>query len=147
MKEIKRNYLYLKNINYGKEILKSIHHSKVKFFAAQGNALDAAERTDFSEAKRYTIILCLIYSSTVKTCDNLITMFVKRIGKIQFIANLKNMLREKSRLIDINYPKNSEIVIFLQKNKKNYIHLVQRKDMDTTLIHLNKECQFHYEDF
>ncbi|WP_050816249.1 hypothetical protein [Clostridium sp. DL-VIII] len=79
---MKKNYLYLKNINHGKEILKNIHPSKIKFFAAQGNALDASEMKDFSENKRYTIILYLIYISTIKTCDNLITMFIKRTGTI-----------------------------------------------------------------
>lgn len=53
---------------------------------------------DFSENKRYTIILCLIYISTTKTCDNLITMFIKRIGTLHNIGKekLQNII-EKQR--------------------------------------------------
>lgn len=99
MKDVKENYLYLKNINYGKEILKDIHMSKVKYFAAQGNALDASEMKDFTEAKRYTIMLCFIYNNTIKTGDDLITMFIKRIGKIHNKSkeNLEKIL-EKQRI-------------------------------------------------
>lgn len=98
MKDVKDNYLHLKNINHRKEIIKGIHPSKVKYFAAQGNALDASEMKDFIDTKRYTIMICFICNNTIKTGDDLITMFIKRIGKIHNKAkeNLEKIL-EKQR--------------------------------------------------
>lgn len=46
MKSVKENYLYVKAINYGGDIINSIHPSK---------ALDASEMKDFIESKRYTM--------------------------------------------------------------------------------------------
>ncbi|WP_202976491.1 DUF4158 domain-containing protein [Anaerophilus nitritogenes] len=98
MKEIKENYLYLKSLNYGENIIKTIHPAKMKYFSAQGNALDASEMKDFNEAKRYTILICFIYNCTIKTCDDLITMFIKTIGKIHTRAKEKlQLILEKQR--------------------------------------------------
>ncbi|MCG4471100.1 hypothetical protein L0P50_19765, partial [Lawsonibacter sp. DFI.6.74] len=36
----------------------------------------------FSDDKRYTIMICFIYKSFIKTGDDLITMFTKRISKM-----------------------------------------------------------------
>lgn len=82
MKDVMQNYLRLKNIDRGKDILYDIHPSKIKYFASQGKALDASEMKDFNDAKRYTILICFIYNNTIKTCDDLITMVIKRISKI-----------------------------------------------------------------
>ena len=41
---------------------------------------------DINEAKRLTLLLCLIYSEQVKTCDNLVEMFLKRMSKIHQLA-------------------------------------------------------------
>ncbi|MGL5086017.1 MAG: DUF4158 domain-containing protein, partial [Clostridium sp.] len=97
MKSVKENYLYLKDINHGQDIVKTIHPSKIKYFAVQGKALDASEMKDFIADKRYTILLCFINMSKSKTCDDLITMFIKRIAKIHNKAkeNLEIMLENQ----------------------------------------------------
>ena len=94
MKSIKDNYLYLKGIKCGENIIKDIHPAKVKYFASQAKALDAAEMKKISDSKRHTILICFIYNNTVKTLDDMITMFIKRIGKIHNKAkeNLELML-------------------------------------------------------
>ena len=82
MKSLKDNYLYLNGVKCGENIIKNIHPAKIKYFATQAKALDAAEMKSFSKEKRYTILICFIHNNTVKTLDNMITMFIKRIGKI-----------------------------------------------------------------
>lgn len=82
MKDVMQNYLRLKNIDCRKDILYDIHPSKVKYFAAQRKALNASEMKDFNDTKRYSILLCFIHNNTIKTCDDLITMMIKRISKI-----------------------------------------------------------------
>jgi len=64
----------------------------------KGNALDDSEMKDFSENKRYAIILCLMYISTTKACDNLITMFIKRTGIIHNRGKekLQNIIEKQS---------------------------------------------------
>lgn len=98
LKEVKQNYIYLKDINIGRSLINTIHPSKINNFASQVNALDASEMKDFSDNKRYTLLICFIYKSLIKTGDDLITMFIKRLGKIHSKGkdNLEQLL-EKQR--------------------------------------------------
>lgn len=82
LKEVKENYIYLKNINIGQGLINTIHPSKINNFASQVSALDASEMKEFSDDKRYTLLICFIHKSLIKTGDDLITMFIKRLGKI-----------------------------------------------------------------
>jgi len=63
-------------------LLKDISNSKIKHFASEARALDAAEIKDFSPPKRYMLLLCMIHRSQVTTIDNLVEMFIKRIRTI-----------------------------------------------------------------
>lgn len=56
---------------------------KLKHFAAEARALDAAEMKDFAPSKRYTLLLCLIHRTRVQCRDQLALMLIKRINKIQ----------------------------------------------------------------
>lgn len=98
LKAVKDNYIYLKDIYIGQRFINSIAPSKVAYFANQVNVLDGSEMKDFSHNKRYTLLICFIYISLVKTGDDLITMFIKRLGKIHNKAkeNLEKIL-EKQR--------------------------------------------------
>lgn len=97
LKEVRDNYIYLKNINIGQRFIDSITPSKVDYFSAQVNVLDASEMKDFSENKRYTLMICFIYKNLIKTGDDLITMIIKRLGKIHNKAkeNLETLLENQ----------------------------------------------------
>jgi hypothetical protein len=56
---------------------------KLKHFAAESWALDAAEMKDFAPSKRYTLLLCLIHRTRVQCRDQLALMLIKRMSKIQ----------------------------------------------------------------
>ncbi|MGQ4669111.1 DUF4158 domain-containing protein, partial [Metabacillus halosaccharovorans] len=64
------------------QLLEGVPNSKIKHFAAEAKVLDAAEMKDFAAPKRYTLVLCMIHRSQVTTRDNLVGMFLKRMGKI-----------------------------------------------------------------
>ena len=64
-------------------LIKDIPIAKIKHFAAEAKVLDASEINKFSVAKRYTLILSLIYMSKIKARDNLVEMFLKCLRKIQ----------------------------------------------------------------
>ncbi|MCU4715780.1 DUF4158 domain-containing protein [Bacillus cereus] len=56
------------------ELLKEIPNSKIKHFASEALALDTSEIKDFHMAKRYMLLLSVIYRSQIVTRDNLIDM-------------------------------------------------------------------------
>lgn len=62
--------------------LERIPHVKVKHFAAEAKALDAAELKKFTHPKRYVLVLCMIHRARVKARDDLAEMFIKRINHI-----------------------------------------------------------------
>ncbi|XZM35510.1 Tn3 family transposase (plasmid) [Clostridium perfringens] len=99
LKDTLKNYIRLKKFGFDKEILIGIHHYKIKYFASYGRSLDASEMKDFNKNKRYTILICFLYFNTIRCCDDLITMFIKRVNKIHNKAkeNLELTL-EKQRV-------------------------------------------------
>lgn len=82
IKAVQTNYNYLKEINIGEFLINTIPPSKVNKFTTLANSLTAPEIRKFSDDKRYTIMICFIYKSFIKTGDDLITMFTKRISKM-----------------------------------------------------------------
>nr|WP_254904535.1 DUF4158 domain-containing protein [Bacillus thuringiensis] len=85
------------------ELLKEIPNSKIKNFASEALALDASEIKDFNMAKRYTLLLSVIYRSQIVTRDNLIDMFLKRVARIHKKGKEElALLREQQRSISEN---------------------------------------------
>lgn len=85
------------------ELLKEVPNSKVKNFVLEALALDASEMKDFTMAKRYTLLLSVIYRSQIITRDHLIDMFLKRIARIHKKGKEElALLREKQRSISEN---------------------------------------------
>jgi len=62
--------------------LQGIPYAKIKHFAAEAKALDAAEIKQFSPPKRYVLILSMIHRARIQTRDDLANMFIKRISQI-----------------------------------------------------------------
>jgi Domain of unknown function (DUF4158) len=56
---------------------------KLKHFAAEAKALDAAELKDFTPPKRYALLLCLIHRMRTQTRDQLAEMVIKRMNTLQ----------------------------------------------------------------
>src|SRR5262249_51228421 len=56
---------------------------KLKHFAAEARALDAAEVRNFAPPKRYTLLLCLLHRTRVQCRDQLALMLIKRMAKIR----------------------------------------------------------------
>lgn len=84
-------------------LLEGIPNAKIKHFAAEAKVLDAAEIKDFAAPKRYTLVLCMIHRSQVTTRDNLVGMFLKRMGTIHKKGKEElALLREKHRSMTEN---------------------------------------------
>lgn len=100
MKDIQDKLSWLTNfISSVDRLLDGIPNAKIKHFAAEARVLDASELKDFMPPKRYTLILCMIYRSQVLTRDNLVEMFLKRIGIIHNKGKeALGLIREQHRL-------------------------------------------------
>jgi Zn-dependent oligopeptidase len=73
--------------------LKDIAPSLIRDFAKQARNTDAGELKDFTPAKRYTLLLCLIQSTKARTRDAVAATVVRRIATIHKRA--KNELLER----------------------------------------------------
>ncbi|PTU78906.1 hypothetical protein DBO86_11665 [Pseudomonas indoloxydans] len=62
--------------------LAGIPNAKIKHFAAEAKALDAAELKKFTPPKRYVLVLSLINRARVQARDDLADMFIKRMNHI-----------------------------------------------------------------
>ena len=62
--------------------LAGIPHAKIKHFAAESKALDAAELKNFAPPKRYVLVLSMIHRARVQARDDLADMFIKRMNHI-----------------------------------------------------------------
>lgn len=62
--------------------LAGVPYVKIKHFAAEAKALDAAELKKFTPPKRYVLVLSLIHRARVQARDDLADMFIKRMNHI-----------------------------------------------------------------
>jgi len=79
-RELQKHLSWLKELGEVESWLENIPRAKIRHFAAQAAALDASELGDYLPAKRYTLLICLIYQAKVTTRDNLVEMFIKRMA-------------------------------------------------------------------
>ncbi len=96
---------WLENLGDIYQYLSDIPLKKILSFADEANVLDAGEMKDLRKPKRYTLILSLIYKMQLKTRDNLIAMFSKK------IYTIRNNAKEKLEQIhQINRQLNEELI-------------------------------------
>lgn len=62
--------------------LSGIPYAKIKHFAAEAKALDAAELKKFTPPKRYVLALSMIHRARVQARDDLADMFIKRMSHV-----------------------------------------------------------------
>lgn len=74
-------------------LVQDIPLALVRHFAAEARALDASELNDYTPAKRWTLLACLIKETQMNTRDDLIEMFLKRMVSIQM--NAKDALQRQ----------------------------------------------------
>src|SRR6266571_7019737 len=68
------------------QLVHDIPPALIRHFATEARALDASELNDYTPAKRFTLLACLIKETQMNTRDDLIEMFLKRMVSIQVKA-------------------------------------------------------------
>jgi hypothetical protein len=79
------------------DILATVPPAKRRSFAREAKALDAAELRDYRESQRFTLILCLIQRARVRTRDEIVEMFLRRLAVIHKRAMGCDQSRMRSR--------------------------------------------------
>jgi TnpA family transposase len=82
LQELLSHLEWLLGLGDFENVLKDIPPLKIKHFAGEAKALDAAELKDFNEPKRCALLICLIRRAHIKTRDALAQMFIRRIAKM-----------------------------------------------------------------
>ncbi|AIL13700.1 hypothetical protein IM40_09745 (plasmid) [Candidatus Paracaedimonas acanthamoebae] len=81
-KELIRHHSWLMSLGDMKPYLQEITKVKLKQFAEEARSLDVSNLRDLSDAKKYTLIVCLIYQAQQLTKDALATLFCKTLSSI-----------------------------------------------------------------
>ncbi|MFA6172237.1 MAG: Tn3 family transposase [Kiritimatiellales bacterium] len=82
LQDLLDHFVKLSNTVGANHHLAEIPVAKIKHFAAEAKALDAAELKKFTPAKRYVLILCMIHRARVQARDDLADMFIKRMNHL-----------------------------------------------------------------
>lgn len=101
-KELLNHLTWLESFGSMTDYLSGISQIKLKHFAGEAKSLDASDMRDILEAKRYTLIACLIDNMQRQTKDYLVIMFIKHMRKIeekakQKLADLREENKEKTK--------------------------------------------------
>lgn len=73
---------WLESMGDLRTVLASLLDAKIDHFAALARSYDASDVRSFSPAKRYTLIVCLIYRMLTRTRDQLAEMLVRMVALI-----------------------------------------------------------------
>jgi TnpA family transposase len=69
----------LESIFSPRPFLKEVAYTKIQQFAAEAEALDVGDMRDIHNApRRYSLLLCFLYQGQVRTRDQLVQMFLRR---------------------------------------------------------------------
>jgi TnpA family transposase len=70
---------WLESLFTTRPFLKDVAYTKIQQFAAEAEALDVGDMRDIHNApRRYSLLLCFVYQSQVRTRDQLVQMFLRR---------------------------------------------------------------------
>lgn len=97
---------WMKSILNPNFLLKEIPHTKIRQFAAEAKAYSIADMRGIkNEAKKFTLLLCLLHLSQMQTIDSLIEMFLKRVHRTE------NAAKEELRIIQDKHRELEESLI------------------------------------
>jgi TnpA family transposase len=103
-KELLTHHDWLSSLGSMSNYLKEITQIKRKHFAGEAKSLDASDMRDMLDAKRYTLIVCLVDEMQKQAKDHLVIMFIKTMKKIDWkakekLTELREETKEKTRIL------------------------------------------------
>jgi len=74
--------IWLQSLGNTQRLVEGIRLAKITHLAEEARALHATNLWDFTAPKRLALLVCLIHQATIKTRDEIVQMFIKRISKL-----------------------------------------------------------------
>ena len=74
--------IWLQSLGNTERLVAGIRLAKITHLAEEARALHATNLWDFTAPKRLALLVCLIHQATIKTRDEIVQLFMKRIGKL-----------------------------------------------------------------
>ena len=112
-------------------LLAGLTPAKVRHFAAEARALDAAELKDITPPKRYTLLLCLTHRAQIQARDDLAEMFCRRRARIQTRA------KEALEQIRLQHRETTETLV---ATLADVLQVVDQESSDAELGRLVKQA-------
>jgi len=107
LNELQSRLRWLEALGSVQGILTDLSNAKIKHFAAEAKALDAATLRSFTDPKRSTLLVCVLHQAQVTTRDNLVDMFRRHLQHLhtrgkEALQKLREQQRETTeRLLGI----------------------------------------------
>jgi hypothetical protein len=103
-KELLTHHTWLDSFGSMADYFKGISQIKLKHFAGEAKSLDASDMRAILDAKRYTLIACLVDEMQKCAIDHLVMMFIKHMRKIEGkakdkLSDLRENTKEKTRTL------------------------------------------------
>lgn len=95
----------LSNLMGDMHLLADVPEVKIKHFAAEAKALDAAELRDFGAPKRHMLLLSLIHRARIQARDDLAAMYIKRMN------NLHRRAKEEMERLRVRHREKTEAIV------------------------------------
>jgi TnpA family transposase len=104
MKELITKLNWLDSLGSFEDVIKDIPYSKLKHFSSEIYALDISEIKNYSESKKYTMLISFLHTSGTTLRDSLINMFLKCVNAVtnkgqEELKKIHDMLRPKTENI------------------------------------------------
>lgn len=157
MKDLISKLNFTESLGNYEEVLSFIPYTKIKHFAKEAYSLKASELKDYSDSKRYTLLISFLHICRARLRDDLVEMFIKSINKAtnrskEELKKIHDKLRSKTEkivsaftelLINANEIENNEK---LGKSVRNLISSYGGQESlysDCTTINYYKDDNFY----
>jgi hypothetical protein len=74
--------IWLQSLGNTQRLVEGIRLAKITHLAEEARALHATNLWDFTVPKRLALLVCQIHQATIKTRDEIVQMFIKRVSKL-----------------------------------------------------------------
>ena len=145
-KELIEHHHWLVSFGDIENYLNDISKIKLRQFSAEAKSLDASDFREMAIARRYALIVCLIYQASRQTKDALATMYCRTISKMHKKAKIKFDLLKAQQEEKTNHLIGvlSDVSVVCKETAKPTLvgkQVLQKMDAHGGAAALHEECE------
>lgn len=123
MKELILKLDWLKSLGDFKYLIEDIPYSKIKHFYNELAVSNVSQIKDYSDSKKYTMLICFLHVTKARFHDNLIDMFLKCVNGVnnkgqEELKKVHEMLRAKAENIVSAFTELLDNAIVIENNEE-----------------------------